>query len=250
MPKVNNHKRVLNWRPSLKDHRDKKFKMHASVDESKLPKSADISKSMGPIRDQASLGSCVGESSNAAVECVERQDGQDPNFLGSPLFCYYNARTDKRSDDGAQIRDSIKALSKLGNCREVLWPYVAKKFDYQPTAECYKDGLSHVIKDYLSLDTLLEIKQALSLGHPVLVGFTCFSSIMSDETAKTGIVPMPTDDDSVVGGHAICLVGYDDDKKLLKFKNSWGQDWGDKGYGYLPYGYIPTLADDYWIVRK
>lgn len=242
-------KRKLNWHPGHKDHRDKLFAIHGPTMMS-LPEHIDLAPKMSPIRDQGELGSCVGESSNAAVEYVERNDGQDPSFLGSPLFCYYNARVDKNEDEGAQIRDSIKQLAKLGDAPEKDWAYDEKKVFTKPSAEAYKDALNHKITDYLRLNSLDEIRQALAAGHPVLIGFTCFDSLMSDEVAKSGVVPMPTNDNYIVGGHAICLVGYDDKKKLLKFKNSWGKSWGDHGYGYLPYGYIPQLADDYWVVRK
>lgn len=241
-------KRKLNWQAGPKDHRDKLYALHGSIPH--LPSMIDLAPKMSPIRDQGELGSCVGESSNAAVEFVERKDGQDPSFMGSPLFCYYNARIDKNQDEGAQIRDSVKQMSKLGNSPESVWPYDAKKVFVKPSDDSYKHALGHKISDYLRLDNLIEIKQALASGFPVLIGFTCFDSLDSDECAKTGVVPLPTDESYIVGGHAICLVGYDDSKKLLKFKNSWGESWGDKGYGYLPYGYIPKLADDYWVVRK
>jgi hypothetical protein len=43
-----------------------------------------------------------------------------------------------------------------------------------------------------------------------------------------------------------CAVGYDDNKKLVKFKNSWGKGWGDNGYGYIPYSYINDFLWDAW----
>jgi len=52
---------------------------------------------------------------------------------------------------------------------------------------------------------------------------------------------MPKQKEMVVGGHAVCIVGYDDRKKLLKFINSWGEDWGAQGYGYLPYDYVKLI---------
>jgi C1A family cysteine protease len=57
---------------------------------------------------------------------------------------------------------------------------------------------------------------------------------------------MPTSDDELQGGHAICIVGYDDSRNLFKFKNSWSKKWADKGYGYLPYAYIQKYCQDAW----
>jgi C1A family cysteine protease len=64
--------------------------------------------------------------------------------------------------------------------------------------------------------------------------------------AKNGLVPLPNRRESSLGGHAICPVGYDDKKKLVKFKNSWSESWGDDGYGYLPYAYIEKYMMDAW----
>ena len=56
----------------------------------------------------------------------------------------------------------------------------------------------------------------------------------------------------MLGGHAIVIVGYDEEKRLFTFRNSWGEDWGDKGYGYLPYDYVcdKDLASDFWVITK
>ena len=63
---------------------------------------------------------------------------------------------------------------------------------------------------------------------------------------------MPDRSERMLGGHAVLLVGYDDNKQLYKFRNSYGTGWGVEGYGYLPYQYVehPQLAGDFWIVRE
>ena len=82
-------------------------------------------------------------------------------------------------------------------------------------------------------------------------GISVYTSFMSDEVARTGIVPMPGPDESMEGGHAILGVGYDDSKKALIVRNSWGTEWGLQGYFYLPYDYITIsdLASDFWTIR-
>ncbi len=49
-----------------------------------------------------------------------------------------------------------------------------------------------------------------------------------------------------LGGHAVLAMGYDDEKKLIKFRNSWGSAWGDKGYFYTPYDFVTEYASDMW----
>ena len=72
-----------------------------------------------------------------------------------------------------------------------------------------------------------------------------------------GEIPFPGSGDTLEGGHAILAVGYDDNKKIgsangaLLIRNSWGTQWGDKGYGWLPYAYVEQgLADDFWSMVK
>jgi len=74
---------------------------------------------------------------------------------------------------------------------------------------------------------------------------------MSQQVAKTGIAKMPKPNERVVGGHAVLAVGYDDAKKCFIVRNSWGTDWGIRGYFMLPYGYLEdrNLSDDVWTIR-
>ena len=57
---------------------------------------------------------------------------------------------------------------------------------------------------------------------------------------------MPKPNEEFQGGHAICIVGFDDNRKLFKFKNSWSRKWADQGYGYLSYQYIRKYCVDAW----
>ena len=73
---------------------------------------------------------------------------------------------------------------------------------------------------------------------------------------------MPKKNEKHRGGHAICAIGYDDDKVIkhgngvetkgaIRFANSWGTNWGDKGFGWMPYEYIHKgLATDWWVMMN
>jgi C1A family cysteine protease len=98
---------------------------------------------------------------------------------------------------------------------------------------------------------LNSMKACLASGEPFVFGFKVFSSFESDVVTNTGIVPMPTSSDEDLGGHAVLCVGYDDNKKYFKVLNSWGSDWGDYGYFYLPYAYMTNtnLVTDLWAIK-
>jgi C1A family cysteine protease len=97
------------------------------------------------------------------------------------------------------------------------------------------------------LNNLQEIKSSLQKYGPVVAGITLYAASMKDKGVhKTGIIPDPSPGDKAIGAQAICIVGYDDDKKLVKFKNSWGPEWGDNGYGYMSYNYVEKFLSDAW----
>ena len=59
-----------------------------------------------------------------------------------------------------------------------------------------------------------------------------------------------TENEQVLGGHAVMCVGYDDTNQWFIVRNSWGTDWGDGGYFYMPYAYMTNsqLANDFWEI--
>ena len=97
------------------------------------------------------------------------------------------------------------------------------------------------------------MKSCLASGFPFVFGVAAYDSFISEEVTKTGVVPMPdVEYESFVGGHALMAIGYDDARKWFIFRNSYGTDWGDNGYGYIPYDYLsnPDLSADFWTIRR
>jgi C1A family cysteine protease len=98
---------------------------------------------------------------------------------------------------------------------------------------------------------LLGIKACLAEGYPPLGGISLPESTLSESCQHSGLIQLPNKNESILGGHAILFVGYDDSKELLTFKNSWGASWGNKGYGYLPYTFASAgLIKDVWTIRQ
>ena len=95
------------------------------------------------------------------------------------------------------------------------------------------------------------MRGCLASGFPFAFGFTVYESFEGPSVASTGHAPMPSPGEQVVGGHAVLGVGYDDAHQWFVVRNSWGPDWGMKGYFTLPYAYVTqrTLARDFWTVR-
>ena len=241
------------WLPDLPDHRDMRYGVVRTVP-AKLPPLVDLRAHCSAVEDQGNLGSCTGNALAGAVEFLEKKDGVRLTDV-SRLFIYYNERVIEHSvndDSGAMIRDGIKTLVKLGVCSEKKWPYVISKFTSKPSPGCYKDARDHQVTAYARLQTVDEMRACLAEGFPFIFGFTVYESFESTRVANTGVAPLPTPKEKVLGGHAVLAVGYDDAKKRFLVRNSWGPTWGMKGYFTMPYAYLGdrNLSDDFWTIRR
>jgi len=240
------------WKRDLPDHRDFKFKIVVPHD---LPPLVDLIQQCPIVYNQGNLGSCTANALGGAFQFEQKKQGK-PDFIPSRLFIYYNERVMEgtiNEDAGAMIRDGIKTMADAGVCPETMWKYLECKFKQKPPQECYTEALNNQVQEYLRISphTLYEVKHCLSDGYPVAFGFTIYESMMTDEVARTGLVPIPNVNEAPIGGHAVLAVGYDDSKESLIVRNSWGTQWGIKGYFYLPYWYIttPNAAADFWTIR-
>lgn len=240
------------WRPDHPDQRD--FKFVAPLSATPLPTKVDLRHMMPTPYDQGSLGSCTAQSIAGLLEYNERKQNKPVPQTPSRLFIYYNERLLEgtvNSDSGAMLRDGIKTLVRWGYCEEALWPYVIAQFKKKPVRGAYADAIKSRISQYMRINHSIEdMKSALAAENPFVFGFSVYESFEGEEVAKTGAMLMPKQHEKMLGGHAVLAVGYDDEKQAIIVRNSWGINWGDHGYFYMPYAYIinPSLADDFWTV--
>lgn len=243
------------WLPDLPDQRDQRYGLVYKLP-AKLPKKIDLRKQCPPVVDQGELGSCTANALAGVLGYLERKATPKAEPVpASRLFVYYNERVISHTtgqDSGAMLRDGIKTLAKQGACTEALWPYDASRFTKRPNAACYTQAATHVIGSYQRLSTTKEMRACLAGGFPFVFGFTVYESFESDAVAKSGVVDMPAKSERTIGGHAVCAVGYDDASERFIVRNSWGTDWGKKGYFTIPYAYLAdrNLSDDFWTVRQ
>jgi C1A family cysteine protease len=242
----------LGWIPDVPDARDHQFM--SAIPPAKLPPKVDLRSKCPPVLDQGDLGSCTANAiANAHFFDQMKQLG-GTDFPPSRLFIYYNERVMEgtvTSDSGAMIRDGFKSIAKIGVCPEASWPYHIAVFTKRPPSQCYTDALRHQALSYARvLQTTTQMKGCLAQGYPFVYGFSVYESFESDEVAKTGIVPAPKAQEQLLGGHAVLCVGYDDATRRFTTMNSWGEEWGDNGFFYIPYSYLTNsdLADDFWKV--
>lgn len=265
---VNVRRRNFGWKPDLPDLRDHLFAAK-HPDQIDVPQKVSLRDKMPAVFNQGGLGSCT---ANALVAAVMFTLGPKTPML-SRLDLYYSERKIENSikeDAGAEIRDGIKALAKRGVCLESTWPYKISKFKQTPPADTNDEAAHYKITSYSRLKTHDDFTKCLASGFPFVGGFTVYENFDGDELEKKGILTIPTVTQKMVGGHAVCFVGYDMDfhsnpvfKKsglstnevpslMYEVRNSFGSEWGDDGYFWMPAPYVESrdLSDDFWTIRK
>lgn len=228
------------------------------ADLNSLPAVVDLRGNMPPIYDQGSLGSCTAQAVGACMYYDQKTSNRETIVEPSRLFVYWNSRLPIgtiNEDSGASLADSILSTVTYGACKEDLWPYNIGNFRTRPTKGCYEDAYNCIDTDGCQQaevnQNVTEIKSVLASGICMVFGIDVYGSFMSSQVANTGVVPMPnTNREDYYGGHALVLCGYNDYTQMFLFRNSWGEDWGMGGYGWIPYSYVVStyLAGDIWSV--
>jgi C1A family cysteine protease len=239
------------------DSRDFRIPERAS-DEPPLPKSIDLRKDCPPVYFQGSISSCTANATAALLDVVRKKDKL--SFLNpSRLFIYYNCRVlngDPADDHGSCFRDALSTIYDTGVCAEADWDYNPKLLFEKPTDTCYTKAIENKFQYYALIDqTETALKHCLNEGYPFLFAINLFSHLNDDHMLfETDILSVPISGrpkPPVLGSHALCCVGYDDEKQLFLIRNSFGADWCMSGHFYIPYSFMldPECSNGFWTLR-
>ncbi len=229
--------------------------------EADLPHKVDLRKYMTPIEDQGATMSCVANAVAGAYEYLAKMHTGE-NYDVSRLFIYYNGRylgtngnQSAIKDSGSYIQKAIEGLKAYGACSENTYPFDEELINAAPHQQAYDEAAEFIVEDMAVVPTnLYAWKHALAEGYPIIFGINLYKSF--DKQRQKGVVPMPSSTEASReshGGHAMLAVGYADKDRVFIVRNSWGEDWGDKGYCYIPYDYLinPKFNDgDSWIIKQ
>lgn len=262
------------WVPSLPDMRDQDvitFSNKIGIDlEKPIPEKISLADKFTYVDNQGGIGSCTAHAATGIVEYYQRVI-HGKHFHGSRRFVYKTTRNlmQVKGDTGAYLRNTMGALVLFGVPNEKYFPYTddKTKVDEEPSAFIYGMADNFEALEYFchdprgankpGLEVLNSVKKYIAAGIPSMFGFYGFPSF--GHTNVAGGIPFPGNREKAQWGHAIVACGYDDNKVIkntqtgqstrgaLMIRNSWGKEWGSKGYGWLPYKYVEyKLADDFW----
>lgn len=242
---------------------NKKYKLLPSVIEEPLQEtyseheikqsSIDLRKNFSRIKNQGQQGSCLAFALTSIFEYMMKVNKQTECDL-SEAFLYYNARNmdnnndvSTKEDTGSRFKPAMDSLIKYGISLEKYWPYNDEVYSNKPTEEAYRDAETRKLIKAVNVNRNSNaIKSALADGYPVAVSLTLCPSFYNNGAYITVPSKEEIDDikendsknDVIHRCHAMVIVGYSEDLRMFLVRNSWGDNWGDKGYCYIPYAYI------------
>lgn len=254
--------RSYGWsRPAEAPAAETRYRLKMAPSAVGLPPHVDLRPKDVPIYNQGQLGSCTGNGWAALIEYRDKQlaavgspvPGVPPPgyYAPSRMFIYYFERYLRGTvgrDVGAAVADGAQVVSRWGTPPESDWPYNPAWFAVRPSRKAITDASRHVAPPPSSVDNtdLDEVRSALANGHPVVFGFNVYKSFES--VGPTGeYVPAGR----YVGGHCVVAVGYDDRAQVAIVRNSWGTDWGAKGYFFMRYlDFASPMCGDAWTLAN
>ncbi|MFZ1333048.1 MAG: C1 family peptidase [Flavobacteriales bacterium] len=229
-----------------------------------LPERTTLQDFCPPRLNQGQQGSCVAWASAYAARTIvqAKATNADPKSSAfSPSYLYNQIKIDNSDCQGSYIYRAMESMLKGGALPFSKFGYTDQNCSKQPTAEEKQQALPYRIKGFQRLTLgadeqrtdMLAMKQHLSQGSPIVIGMMVGGTFMRGMEGQEAWVPSDADHDQRgFGGHAMCVVGYDDykfgDTGGFQIMNSWGPEWGNNGMAWVPYPVFDFFAKEAYAV--
>ncbi|RWD81316.1 C1 family peptidase [Mesorhizobium sp.] len=216
-----------------------------------IPDQVDLSTSMPAVGNQGEQPSCVAWAVGYAARSyyaseTEHRDISKKSHIVSPAYIY-NTITDDNSNcsEGTYISDALDLL-KAGAVSWKDFPYKERSCR-RPPEDLRGKATDFKVKKWLAIEftNLDQIKAELATGHPVIVGIANRKAFENFRGKK----PFTGSSEAVNGYHALTLTGFDEGKQVFRGINSWGRDWGDRGYFWYSYSALSQDIQEAYVMR-
>lgn len=232
-------KKGLGAIPSPLDIRDMRITAFASVKEI-FPESFDIiDENLIIVKDQGGINSCVGHTGSSERDITEYlQHGKMENH--SPGFIYANREgtlSGLLNLDGMVPRDAAANIVNYGAVLQEDFPYndSYKNLKNRITPQLLEKAYPRRASSYYFVTAQNEVKTALQNGHAVWAMLPIYPSFYYQHLSGHIVRTPNVNNETLIGYHEVLITGWR--KEGYRFLNSWGKDWGDKGFAVLPYNY-------------
>ncbi len=217
-----------------------------------LPEEVDLKSDFPAPGHQGAQGSCVGWALAYALKSYQERVERNWNFESkkqhfSPSFIYNQIRKSKSCKAGTFFTDGFNLLRRDGVATMEDFPYDENDCEKLPSAAIKQRAREYAIADWRRVNPQdeTEVKLQIASGFPVIIGAMVDKDFMelrsSTPYAGTGT---PSE-----GGHAMVTIGYSDELKAFKIINSWGQSWGDKGFGWITYDAFRKIVREAYVAQ-
>jgi hypothetical protein len=216
-----------------------------------MPQQIDLSSNFPTPGDQGRQGSCVGWSTAYALKSYQERlelswSLSELGHLFSPAFIYH--QINGGTDGGALISRALQLIVDTGAATLAAMPYSDTDYLSAPSSAAFAEAKNFKAKSFSTVRGVSGIKAQLANKRPVVAGITVYSSL---QRLKGADPVYNTIVGNSLGGHAVTIVGYDDNRYGGAFKiiNSWGTAFGDKGYFWLPYAFVSDVLNEAYILN-
>ena len=235
-------------------------KYHPPAQRAALPPKADLSAYMPPIGDQGRMGACVAWSTGYGLRAYylaknNKLDVSKPENVPSPAYIFNHGSSIDQAGvpcakRGMNISIALEVL-RAGVVSLAEMPYNDQTCGPPPNLEMQSHAKEFRIEgwEFIDPEDITAVKTSLANGDPVAFGMSLASSFMKFK--GNGVYSRPSTENYMDGphGHAMVLIGYDDERQSFRVQNSWGRNWGDQGRYWLSYDTFKNDATDAYKVR-
>jgi hypothetical protein len=169
------------------------------------------------------------------------------NYLPSRLYLYYFTRLIENKLDKnleVKVKNIFKCINTYGICLEKDYSYDISKVNIKPEIDNFDFSINYKLIN----EDINEIKEYLINNIPVIFTFDIFLKFNSEKVSKTGIIKMPKNKERPIGKLTCAIYGFRNSTKTFICMNNIGNEWGERGFFYLPYKYVKKYAYNFYII--